>query len=110
MTDNIRAYLDAQAAYSAVSKELRDLAETLEQVGKTLKDCPERFIFSNVSIGLPVEVSLSRSSRSVDGNGWKTAAEIQQLLAHWHNARRSVQAAWEAIPPQDRQHLKPLSL
>ncbi len=105
MKDAIAAYIDACTAMDEVQNRLTKVAQMIGGVGTALLQKPDRFIFSNVSSGLPMEAVMSRDSFSADGSAWPTAEQINQLLATWHKARDVLRDAWNRLAPEARARL-----
>jgi hypothetical protein len=101
------AYLDAKAAFENIENKVRDMSQTLINVGGAINRQPGRFIFSNCDLGLPMEASMSRDSISVDANQWKTPKQIQEMLAEWHKLKDAMHTAWQNVPAARREGLKP---
>lgn len=99
------AYLDAKAAFERIDRKVRDVGRQLSAVGTALATNPSKFIFANLSLGLPMEASMSRDSVSVDANNWLSAIQIQTLLSEWHNAKADMMGAWSNVPNDRRSNL-----
>ncbi len=108
MAGDIEAYLNAKRAYSHVRDDMVKLGNLLQAVSTALRDEPERLIFANTGGGLPPEVALSRSAVSVNGNDWKSAQQIMDLLAEYHRVRANLRNAWLTLPPNTRSEMQPL--
>jgi hypothetical protein len=108
MGDPIRTYLDSMANLERVAANAKRLIGTVVGVASALQRDPLRFMFSNSASGLPMDVAFKAAS--ANANDWPTADQIQQALAQWHHARAQVSQAWNAVPQNDRNSLRPPSL
>jgi hypothetical protein len=100
------AYLAARAAISNTAAELKLVSDVVAAVASSLQSDPLRFIFANQGIGLPMEATLTRDSRSVDANQWPTVERIMQILARYHEQKGQLEAAWNAVEPSLRDGMK----
>jgi hypothetical protein len=98
------AYLDAKKAYEDHSQALRAFAATLRKVSDAIAANPGRFIISNVATGLPMS---AMGGSSVNGDEWKSADQIQQMLLKWHQLRDRMLQAWESVPNDRKNGLVP---
>jgi hypothetical protein len=105
-TMSAEAYLAARAAFSATAAELKSMTDVLATVASSLQSDPLKFIFANQGIGLPMEASMSRGSRSVDANAWPTVQQIMQLLERYHQQKGQLETAWGALPQNMRDGMK----
>ena len=58
--------------------------------------------FRNTSGSLPIAALVSPGALSFDALDWKPAAQIQQMLANWHDLQADLHASWFAIPAEAR--------
>lgn len=103
----VEDYLSAKAAFENFERNLWETAHLIQQVGIALKNQPGRMIFSNTSPGLPMEASMSRDSASFDGSQWKSAAQLQTMLADWHAKHNAMMNAWRSVPHDMQANLTP---
>lgn len=103
-TDN---YLDRRAEFERVDADVTALARDITAVGTALTTGRGRFSFANCPTGLPAEAVMSRYSVSANANDWKTAQQIMELLAKWHDAKSKMLSAWTAVPAHRRSALQP---
>ncbi|WP_439605477.1 hypothetical protein [Shinella sp.] len=103
---SIEAYLDARDAFAQAKARVDEYARELSIISDALRNKPNKIIVSNVSLGLPMEASMSRDSLSIDGSGWKTAEQFQQMLSDFHDAKSKMQNAWSTIPESRRAGLQ----
>jgi hypothetical protein len=82
------------------------LAETIKRVGNALAGAPERFSFSNVQTGLPMDAAMAHGAVNVNGDAWRGAEDIQKMVAYLHRLKDEMVNAWRAVPP-DRQNQLP---
>ena len=98
MADEIKAYLDARNEFGKARRDLYDLAAIISEVANYLRMQPPRISFSDTGIDLQTEV---RITHTISADEWKSALDIQKLLARYYEARNNVRNAWSAVP-QDR--------
>jgi hypothetical protein len=103
---SVELYLQAKAEFELFEMEVQSAAALITAVGQALAEKPGRMIFSNVAEGLPMEASVSPDSESFSADHWKTAAQLQDLLARWHRVRNDMINAWNAIPSEMQVNLK----
>lgn len=103
----IEGYLTAKNEFTSFEVELKALAQLIRGVGAAIENSPGRMIFSNTQQGLPMEASMSHDSKSFNADQWKSAAQIQEMLAKWHQKRDAMMEAWNSIPAELRQNVIP---
>ncbi|MGO4677530.1 hypothetical protein AB4Z40_32030 [Bosea sp. 2YAB26] len=101
----VEEYLSAKADFTRFETQLGEYATQIQTVATALMRQPGRMIFANVESGLPMEASMSRDSISFNGSEWKTAGQLQALLAEWHEKRRRMTSAWGAVPSDMKPNL-----
>lgn len=104
--DALGTYRAARADFVQRGEILRALGRRIGDVGHALASEPDNFSFGGVEPKLP-PVDRSHRCLCVDAIEWRTAEEIQTMLAEWHAAKAAMLAAWEAIPPADRSIVQP---
>lgn len=100
-------YLRARSDFESVSKELGKASTLLQSVADALKHQPGRMIFANSAIGLPIEASMSRDSKSFDAREWPSVDGLMALLDRWHKARANLSNTWARVPSELRSGLLP---
>lgn len=95
-------YIDARSAFVRVDTELKEVADVLRVVSDALKRQPGKFVFENVEPGLPVPAGLVHDAISIYGSQWKSAEQIQTLLAKWHDARKQMVSTYNDLPDHRR--------
>jgi hypothetical protein len=106
MGDPIRTYLDSVNNLERVAADAKRMISVVVGVASALQQNPLRVMFSNAAIGMPMDVAFGRSA-TANARDWPTADQIQQALAQWHHARAQVSQAWNTVPPNDRNSLRP---
>jgi hypothetical protein len=87
MAGAIEAYLEARRQFHSISADVYDLGSELARIGEAM--CDE-----------PTEVNF-------DPKQWKSAQEIQGMLALYQEARNAMDTSWEQIPRDLRYGLLP---
>jgi hypothetical protein len=101
------AYLDAKAAFERADTKIKQLGQFISEAGRNLMQKPGRFIFSNCQPGLPMEASMSRDSVSINATDWRSPQQIQEAIAEWHKLKDAMNSAWDSVPHERREGLKP---
>jgi hypothetical protein len=103
------AYLDAKATFERIDKEVRQLGETIANVGFSISRSPGpgRFSFSNVGGKFPMDAVMGEECATSNGSSWPTAQQVNDRLGDWHDAKSAMMATWRAIPPERRSGLLP---
>lgn len=101
------AYLDAKTAFERIDKRISDMGGRIGKVAQALNLTRSVFCFSNTPGGFPPETVMGRNSISDDGNTWPSATAINADLVEWHTAKQAMNRAWDAIPQERRDGLKP---
>ena len=101
------AYIAARAAYVQADQSVDEIAAIISRVANALEQSRVRFIFSNLNVNLPAEVSMSRDKVSIDVNDWKTPSQIQESLANWHAARDTLIMEWAALTDDEKAGSRP---
>lgn len=104
--DPVRKYLNSKIELDKVEQKVQNMAKMIAEVGDALKRDPWSFMVSNVDVGFPPEVAMSRSP-SLNANDWLTARQIAELLAAMHRARHDAVNAWMSLEKTDRENLSP---
>ncbi len=76
--DPIRKYSSLCEEFEAAYKRIRDFGDVTQEVARRLNNKPHVFMISNVSVGFPIELSLSPKVFSLDGNRWPSAKDIAE--------------------------------
>lgn len=100
-------YLAANAEFERCKKALDDLTRNLQTFANQLSKNPENTMFSNGSVGLPVDIVMSQRTVSFDAHTWPTPDNIQTVISERFEAKRRVQAAWSVIPQDLRASVVP---
>lgn len=100
-------YSSALAEFKRVNAEIDALAQSVASVGTSLGQNRAHFCFSNAAAAFPIGVSGAPQSEIFDGRDWKSAAEINAILAKWHAVKDQVKDIWRALPPDQQQALQP---
>lgn len=79
--DDRSSYLDARVAFERVQQEAAQALQALEQVASALKADPVNFAFRGPMI---------------------TQAQLAELLDRYREAHRAMNAAWKAVPTDQR--------
>ena len=100
------SYLTAPTTFSNTLAELKQMVEVIGSVGSALRDSPDRFIFANQSIGLPVEATMTRDARSTDAGAWPSVEKFMMLLKRYHDEKAAMLDAWGALPQATKDAMK----
>jgi hypothetical protein len=87
MAGAIEAYLEARRKFHSVSVDVYDLGSELARIGEAMCDEPTEVVF--------------------DSGEWKSAQEIQAMLALYQDAKKAMDTSWEQIPRDLRYGLLP---
>jgi hypothetical protein len=87
MVGAIEAYLEARRKFHSISADVYDLGSELARIGEAM--CDE-----------PTEVRFDIAE-------WKSAQEIQAMLARYQEAKKAMDVSWEQIPRDLRYGLLP---
>jgi hypothetical protein len=98
----VNAYAASKAAFDGHVAKLNQLAEMLSNAAAGLKSRPGRMSFSNTSGSLPIAARINADSITIDAMGWKGAAQIQEMLARWHELRDILLSRWLALSTDAR--------
>jgi len=101
------AYLDARAEFERHNEQVEALARVLSQVARAVAQRPGHFSFTNCSVRLPPQASMGPFAVGVDANDWRSAQQIHELLAKWHEARSAMIKAWQGLPQHWRRGVQP---
>lgn len=101
------AYLQARDEFTEVDKRLKAVAAQLTTVAQHLETSPGMFLFANAPAELPIEVVGNPRHASFDAHQWPTPAQINALLAEWHQKHTKMRSAWTAMPESQRSAFKP---
>jgi len=102
--DPIRKYIDAKRELDSLTEKVEKLQRFVEEVGNSLRN-PFRFMVSDVSVGFPPEIAMSRGIPTLYANEWPTAQQIAELLASLHKAYLDARNAFMRIPEPDRKNV-----
>jgi hypothetical protein len=105
--DPIRKYSNATEEYNKAYNKVRELGTLIADIGRILNNKPLELMVSNVDVGFPPEVSMSRNVPTLDGKAWPTAKQIAESLSSLHEKRREVHHAWESLSPTDKNLVSP---
>ena len=108
MVDPIRKYSDANDELDKATTKVRILQNIIGDTGRSLNK-PYEFIVSNVDVGFPPEVTMSRGIHSLNADNWPTAKQIAEALADLHNKRKFAENIWHSLSDGDKKLVKPLS-
>ena len=103
MTDPIRTYADLYHQAIECRRRVDAIKSILERAIDVLDKRPEHFRFEGLD---GVKLPRSAGSAFAAAADWPTAAQIQQVLAEWHQTGASLVAAWQALWPRDRELLE----
>lgn len=101
----VEEYLTANAEFEAAKTALTGLTTTIIQFGSELARNPEGVHFANTSVGLPMDIAMSSSSKTIDANAWPTPDQIHTAIMRRYQAKRNVQTKWNAVPEAMRASL-----
>ncbi|HQS97327.1 MAG: hypothetical protein B7X90_11165 [Novosphingobium sp. 17-62-19] len=99
-------YLTARTKFSNTLAELKQMVDVIGSVGSVLRDSPDRFIFANQPIGLPMEATMTSDARSTDAGAWPSVEKIMMLLKRYHDEKVAMQNAWDALPQATKDAMK----
>jgi hypothetical protein len=102
MAGEIEAYLRARKAFEQIANDIEELAEEVVEIGECLRDDPTDISFDNAGVRLSVS-----ASRTFDAKDWKSAQEIQTMLAQYHTAMDDMHSLWKKVPADLRDGLMP---
>lgn len=97
--DPIRIYADLYHQAVECRRRVDAIRGLLERAVETLDKRPEHFRFGGID---EVKMPALGTSAFADATDWPTAAQIQQVLAEWHEVGGRLVAAWDALWPRDR--------
>ncbi|HWG06180.1 MAG TPA: hypothetical protein VG271_14290 [Beijerinckiaceae bacterium] len=100
-------YAAARNDFVSAHKALDTLAEEIGYVAAALKANREAFMFANMAGSFPSKGAAKQLASAVDGQKWKSAAQINQMLAQWHAARDALDRVWNSLPKEQREALQP---
>lgn len=105
----VEKYLEANNEFEEAKRALSQIARTIQEFGTNLQQYPERTYFSNLGEGgeLPVDIMMTRMSKSMDANSWPNPLQIQAAVRRRFAAKQAAQAAWETVPNNLRSSLVP---
>jgi hypothetical protein len=104
----VREYLEARKRYDEVAAHARQVIGVVLEAAHNLSRDPMRFMFANTSPdakGMPPEVALSVTG--LNAKDWPTAETIHNALASIHEATSKLRHAWDSVPAEERNSLKP---
>lgn len=108
MSDSVHVYLDSLKQYKLAAQQASEVISVVKEVAGCLSGSPLNFMFSGPTMpGMPAEVALSKQSNFPDANRWPTALQIQTTLIDLHQAKSDLNAAWNAVPHDDRGGMTP---
>lgn len=107
MASPIEEYLSARSDFIAARNDLRKIRDVVATVASALQACPERFVFKNSSIEMPMGISMSPGTVSVDARRWPTAEQIQDQLRKCHETRNRMLSYWNRIPAEHQSAMQP---
>lgn len=107
MASSVETYLSARTEFITIQNELHKIRDTVATVASSLQSRPGHFMFSNLPLGMPAEVGMSRDSVSVDAKQWPTAEQIQNKLRQWHEARDKMLSLWRGLPTEHQAAMQP---
>ena len=105
MADDIRAYLEARAAFVAIDDAVQQAVKTVSFVVTRLTSSPRGVYFNGVETS-PTYQSEMKPTGGLDGGAWPSADQLQNSLNRWHEARTETQRTWQALPPNLREGLQ----
>lgn len=99
----VENYVAALERYEQLKAEVEEFGAFVLRVGERLSASARSFSFSNVEIGMPG----GYGAVTENAHRWKSAVEIQQMLAEWHKAWFAANHFFDLVPDHLRQHLRP---
>ena len=105
--DPIRKYSDAIGELNKAREQVRKLGEIVNTMLVGLRQ-PYEFMISDVSIGFPTEVTMSRDAIRLSGKAWPQIQQVAEVLVNLHNKRRAVEQIWHSLSDTDKGIVSPL--
>jgi hypothetical protein len=103
MTSPLENYLETRRDFERIRDAISKFAGMLTAVANELRSDPADFSFTNTGQGLP-----TIPKKNLNGDDWKSAKQIMELLSEYHTARQAVRTAWSNVPSDLRGGLQPL--
>jgi len=108
--DPIRKYSDAMNEFAQSYANVRKLGDIVTDVGKYMNQKPLKMMVTNVSVGFPVELAISKVEFTLDAQEWPTAAQIAQALVDLQAKGFQVMNMWESLSEADKNIVNPPNL
>ncbi|MBA3530578.1 MAG: hypothetical protein H0T73_01465 [Ardenticatenales bacterium] len=104
--DPISNYQRAIAALQAASARAEQYGALVTQTATSLREW-KKVVMTNVEGEFPADLVAGRNTKSINGVDWPTAQQLADTLLNYHNAKKAVDTAWQAISEEQRQILQP---
>lgn len=106
MADPLQQYSSAALAYAQTVQRARRMAEIVNRGATALRNW-ENVQVSGILGDFPEEVKSRRASENdLCGDEWPGAQQIADVLLTYHQARRNLELAFDAIPEELRHAVK----
>lgn len=101
------AYLAARDVFKECEGRVQAMAKLLADVAGKLGQAPSEIMFANAPAAMPMEVALGGRTLSVDADAWPTPAQINTLVGEYVEKKRTMLAAWQAVPRTQQAAFQP---
>jgi hypothetical protein len=106
VSDSLQQYSNAALAYAETVHQARRIAEIVNRGATALRNW-EHVQVTGILGEFPDEVRRFRASENdLSGNDWPDAQQIADVLLTYHQARRNLELAFQAIPDALRHAVK----
>ena len=107
MPDRLETYSIAILKYEEAVRGARRISEVINRGATALRNW-EQVMVTDVQGEFPKDFEhSSRSENNLTGKEWPGAQQIADALLTFHRAKRDLEAAYEAIPGEQRNAIKP---
>lgn len=93
MDDAAKHYISTLLEYRNAISKLDDYSNTLRNVAHQLATSRDNFAITNTGIGLPIA-----PRNTINGDEFPDAKAVQAALKAYHDAKRELMNAWQAVP------------
>ena len=100
--DPIQTYLEVLRNLEVVTRQVEHVVGEVIKVAGALRDW-KHVTVANGKTSFPAEALKN----SINPDNWPTIQQLAESLSGWHQSRRAVENAWNAIPRDRRFGLQP---
>jgi len=102
--DPIQPYLEALRNLEVITRQVEHVVGEIIKGAEALRDW-KHVTVANGKTSFPAEALRN----SINPDNWPTIQQLAETLSEWHQSRRAVENAWNAIPRDRRFGLQPPS-